>query len=267
MLILSRDQCREVDRIAIEQYGIPGIVLMENAGRSATREILKLAETVPLSPRGRGVRGEGDAAGKRRRTPLTPGPSPRRGEGGTALRVAIVCGGGNNGGDGYVIARHLHIAGAQVSVFSAIDPGKLSGDAAINRHIIEKTELPRHTITDTNSLDAAASEWASAHIVVDALLGTGFSGDVRPEMRSIVERINALNGPRVVAIDVPSGLDCQSGEPAGACIRADLTVTFVALKSGFETDKAKPFLGRVVVAGIGIPPELLKKLSSASGPS
>lgn len=241
MLILSRDQSREVDRIAIEHYGIPGIVLMENAGRSATREILKFAESIPFDP---SAKEADDASGQ--------------------LRVAIVCGGGNNGGDGYVIARHLHIAGESVAVYSAVEPEKLTGDAAINAGIVEKMEIPKLSVANAMQLENAEREWARADIVVDALLGTGFSGQVRPELAAIIERINALKGPRVVAIDVPSGMDCQSGETGGACVRAHLTVTFVAMKTGFLTKRAKEYLGKVVVAGIGIPPALLMKLTKLS---
>ncbi|MCY3018748.1 MAG: NAD(P)H-hydrate epimerase [Planctomycetota bacterium] len=231
MLTLSRDQLRRLDKMATEQLGIPGVVLMENAGRAVAEEALKAA------------------AATRERDP-------------TRVPVAVVCGGGNNGGDGYVAARHLHNAGLRVTVFSAADPARLSGDAAVHRGIAEKIGLDCRLILDETQLHAAEPQLEAAQVFVDALLGTGFTGELRPHLAAIIRRCNALAlaDRKVVAVDVPSGLDCDTGVPANPTFRADVTVTFVAMKKGFLTMQAKPYLGRVVVASIGTPPELADKV-------
>ena len=242
MLVLSREQVRKADRIAIDEYKIPGVVLMENAGRSVADEVLALGRTLGFS----------------RET--IDGWQPVKG--GAALHVAVLCGGGNNGGDGYVIARHLHNAGVIATVYAAIDPVELRGDAAINRAIIDTMELPRIDILDDGELNAATPELEKAHILVDALLGTGFKGEVRPHLANVIRRCNALalNDKKVVAVDVPSGLDCDTGAPSNSTVRADVTVTFVAMKKGFANMNAKPYTGRVVVAGIGAPRELIDRI-------
>ncbi len=227
MNVLSRDQVRNIDRLAIERYGIPGVVLMENAGRNASAVILEQLRELSVPPE--------------------------------KSRVAILCGGGNNGGDGYVIARHLHNAGCVVMLYAASDPAKLSGDAAINYAIIKQMNLPLRRITTAAEFNAVFPELDDAHLLVDALLGTGFRGDVRPDLAAIITYCNQLQakGKRVVAIDVPSGLDCDTGAPSNATIVADVTVTFVAAKRGFLEDSAKEFLGTVIVADIGAPKELI----------
>ena len=240
-MTLSREQARRIDRLAIEELKIPGVVLMENAGRSVAEETLKLATEAGLL-------------------------KTRDGELQTQdLNIAVVCGGGNNGGDGYVVARHLYNAGCDVVVYAASDPAQLTGDAAINRTIIERMDLERRDILDDEQLAAAESDLERANVIIDALLGTGFSGEVRPHLASVIRRINALalqNDRKMVAVDLPSGLDCDSGQPSSATVRADLTVTFVAPKKGFANLNAETYIGRVVVANIGTPPELLDRVQA-----
>jgi NAD(P)H-hydrate epimerase len=237
MLILNRDQVRRVDRLAIDELGITGVVLMENAGRTCAKVLLDRLGVPPAS-----VQDAGET------------PAVRS-------RVAILCGGGNNGGDGYVIARHLHNAGVEVKVYSAVDPAKLTGDALINRRIVEKMDLPRAEIVSAAQLADAEREWAGAALLVDALLGTGFSGEMRPPMAAVIAACNRLHaaGKPVVAVDLPSGLDCDTGKPAAETIRADTTVTFVARKPGFLIPGAEVYSGEVIVAGIGVPPELIAR--------
>lgn len=224
---LTREQARQVDRIAIEDYGIPGIVLMENAARAASGVALSML-------------------GNKR---------------GGSRRASILCGGGNNGGDGYAIARHLHNAGVKVEVFAVSEPSKLQGDAAINFGIVEHMLLPVIAVSDQKSLDAAARRWGKADLLVDAILGTGFSGALRPELVPVIEELNRHRaGQSVLSIDLPSGLDCETGTAAKPTVLADKTVTFVAEKIGFKTDAAKRHLGAVEVAQIGTPPELLKRV-------
>ena len=230
---LTRQQARQVDRLAIEALGIPGVVLMENAGRNAAEIILKQLNI----------------------------PRARQGH---DAQVAILCGGGNNGGDGYVIARHLHNHGVSVTIYTAIDPSGLTGDAVTHHAICRHMGLDIRRVTTPQELDRQAPSWIAAYGVVDALLGTGFSGSVRDHLGSVIERCNEAkdHGAKVTAIDVPSGLDCDTGQPSNATIRADLTVTFIAHKAGFTQTCAKPYVGKVIVADIGAPPQLLDQVLS-----
>jgi NAD(P)H-hydrate epimerase len=231
MASLSRDQVREVDHRAMQQLGMPGLMLMENAAINAVAQLQDwLGE--------RGDQGQG------------------------ALRGAILCGGGNNGGDGYAIARHLHNRGDRVTLFAAKAPDQLKGDAAVNSAICANMGLPITRIDEPAGLDQAAAEWGHSDLIIDALLGTGFTGEVRDPVGSIIDRVNALEGPPVVAIDAPTGLDCQSGEPAASTIRAALTITVVALKTGFEQARAHDYTGELRTANIGVPPELVKAVAN-----
>ena len=219
---LTRQQVREVDRRAIEDYGIPGIVLMENAGINASAAVLDvIIDELGLHPM------EGT--------------------------VSIVCGGGNNGGDGYVMARHLHIWGVAVEVFAIKPIEKLTGDASINAMICRQLGLPIHDVSGREGLETAMRHWQSGDVIVDALLGTGFEGRVRDWEATVIESINTCERPVVVAVDVPSGLDCDTGRPSNATVRAAITVTFVATKVGFDHESATQWTGVVREADIGIP--------------
>jgi NAD(P)H-hydrate epimerase len=218
---LTRAEVREIDRRAIEEFGLPGIVLMENAGRGAAE--------------------------------LLHGLAPR-------AAVVIVCGRGNNAGDGFVIARHLENLGHDVRLLLAGDPAELRGDAAIAWRVAERAGIP------AMRLDAATpADWeralAGAEWIVDALLGTGASGPPRGAIATAIEAVNAAGrrGTKVLAVDLPSGLDCDTGTAAGGCVRADVTATFVARKVGFDVPDAAPLLGAVHVVGIGAPRALLNR--------
>lgn len=223
---LARSEVREIDRLAIEHYGLAGIVLMENAGAGVAR----LLES-------HGVAGP----------------------------VAVACGRGNNGGDGFVIARHLEAAGHRVRVLLAADPGDYRGDAAANLRVAERSGLPIECLAG-----ADAARWSSALAgaawIVDALLGTGATGAPRAPLADAIVAINAARearrddtSVRVLAVDLPSGLDADTGESPGACVRADITATFVAEKLGFANPRAAHFTGRVSVHGIGAPACLLRQ--------
>lgn len=218
-LILTRDQVRRIDRKAIDEYGMPGIILMENAGRNA-------AEIV-----------------QDKYTHLEE------------QHVGVFCGPGNNGGDGFVIVRHLHNAGWSVRVVLICDPDKLKGDALINYQIVRAMTIPIEPIAASDEV----LSWCT--LVIDALFGTGFSGQVREPAASLIDRMNASGRP-IVAVDVPSGLDCASGTPADNTIRAELTITFVAVKSGLATPSAGDYVGRVVAADIGVPKELIETIAA-----
>jgi NAD(P)H-hydrate epimerase len=208
---LSRAQVRELDRRAIEEYGIPGIVLMENAGRGAAEVLMRL--------------------------------NPER------LPVVIYCGKGNNGGDGFVIARHLDIHGWPVRLVRLARP---TGDAAVMEHVAEAAGIPDRF----GKVTAFYESW-----FVDALFGTGLTGPIGGRYAIDVETMNRhrQKGKKVLAVDIPSGLDCDSGKPLGPCVRADHTVTFVAPKAGFANPEAREWLGEVHVVGIGAPRVLLEQ--------
>jgi NAD(P)H-hydrate epimerase len=224
-MILTREQVRDLDRRAIEELGMPGIVLMENAGRSVAELLVRL-----------GVHGW----------------------------VVICCGKGNNGGDGFVAARHLDNLNVAVRVLLFARPEELTGDAAVNYHIISRAGLPITIYAGADwdrqalRLDLTTSEW-----IVDALFGTGLVGPVRAPFDEIIESINRASA-RVLAIDIPSGLNCDTGDPMGATIRAERTATLVAMKKGFTAPAAQPWLGKLHVIDIGLPRTILQGSSAGS---
>jgi len=222
----TRSQVRELDRIAIEQYGIPGIVLMENAARACA---LAAADML------------GGVDGK---------------------QVAVLCGKGNTGGDGFAIARHLTNWGAQVRLLllaSADDVLARSGESATNLDIALKMAIPLCELHDGQEAAGAIAGCAGADLMVDALLGTGLTGPVWEPHLTAIRALNALNVP-VLAVDVPSGLDCDTGRPLGDAVRADRTVTFVFSKVGFGRPGATDYTGPVEVAEISIPRAAIERV-------
>ena len=206
---------------------MPGVVLMENAGAGAARLLESLGITGP---------------------------------------VAIACGKGNNGGDGVVIARHLECAGHAVKIILACRPEEIRGDAAVNLAIAQRSGLAIECLANA---DQAAWEraLAGADWIVDALLGTGASGAPTGTVATAIAAITAARGrgvARVLAVDLPSGLDCDTGTAAGACVRADATATFVARKRGFDAAGAAAFTGAVHVIGIGAPRAVLAQFDAVS---
>jgi NAD(P)H-hydrate epimerase len=216
-MLLSRDQVREVDRRAIAEFGVPGVVLMENAGRGAA-ELLRAL----------GIHGP----------------------------VAVCCGKGNNGGDGFVIARHLDNWGHPVRVHLFAPPGQLTGDAAVNFAIISRSGLPIAVYPNDPDWQQVRRQLHAAEWVVDALFGTGLSGPLRSPFDRLIQEMNDCSA-KILAVDIPSGLDCDTGEPLGTVVRAAHTVTFVALKKGFANPAARPWLGQVHVVDIGAPRVIL----------
>ncbi len=212
---LTRAQARLIDRLAAERYGIPSIVLMENAARGAADIAGQMLGGVYNGP------------------------------------VGILCGGGNNGGDGLAVARHLHNRGADVTIWLPVDPERYQGDARTNYQIARAMDLR------IQPADPVAIGAAKPRLWVDAIFGTGLSEAPREPFGKIVRAVAGSMGP-VLAIDLPSGLDCDTGEPFGECMRAARTVTFVAEKIGFAVASARAFLGVVSIADIGCPIELLE---------
>ncbi len=226
-------EVREIDRRAIEDFGVPGVVLMENAAGG-------LADAIE------------DVAAAR-----------------DARDILIMCGGGNNGGDGYAAARLLDNRGRDVRLVTLSEPREGS-DAAVNARICERMKLPRAMWDpdDPPSIGADA-------LIVDAMFGTGLDRGLEGAAGAAAAWINDAGLP-VIAADVPSGLDADTGAPLGATVRATVTVTFAAIKRGFLRPESRPYLGqlrlvsigapRAAAAGLGapIPPDVLAGLSLAA---
>lgn len=221
---LTCNQIRELDVLTIEHIGIPGIVLMENASRA----VADFIRSTLIDPAG--------------------------------ARIVIACGPGNNGGDGFAIARHLHNAAAHVLVALAVAPSQMRGDAATNLHILERMGIEPVAAYEPAGFERAAAATRAADVVVDALLGSGARGAPRGVVAALIELLNAAPRARRIAVDIPSGLDADAGIVAQPCFVADATVTFVAAKVGFSTPAAQAVLGRVLVADIGIPRALIPGL-------
>jgi NAD(P)H-hydrate epimerase len=216
MRIVTADEMAVIDRTTIEGVGIPGVVLMENAGRGACEA---MGRHFP------------DLAGK---------------------RVLALAGGGNNGGDGFVIARHLWQRRVQVDVCCLRKPADYRGDARINLDILEKLGMPVAVMADTASLPQLRERLAGADLVVDAILGTGLNAPVSGFYRNVIELVNELGRP-VFAVDLPSGLDATTGLPLGVCIRASVTATFGLAKIGQLVTPGCSFVGHLEVVDIGLP--------------
>ena len=227
---ITRQQSRDVDRRAVAQYGMTGLVLMENAGRGTADVLCRLAESESGGPEGR------------------------------LGRVVICCGKGNNAGDGFVIARHLDIRAVDVRVLLWADPAELTGDAGANYRILLHTGVPIEMFGDCHDPARLAEQLAGADWIVDALLGTGARGEPRPPLGAVIDQLNMAAAKRL-AVDLPSGLDCDTGAAARHTIRAAETCTFVAMKRGFLTPGAERYTGRVHVLDIGAPRRLVEEIT------
>ena len=222
---LTPTQCRAIDRLAIEQYGIPGVVLMENAGRGCAEQLLQAG---------------------------CQGP------------VVILCGPGNNGGDGWVMGRHLAAAGVAVKGVVLGDPANYRGDAKVHFENASRLPLPIQLAASKSgvgelerangNVDGRRAEW-----IVDAILGTGAQGPPRPAVAEVVRLANQ-QGARTMAIDLPTGLDGETGELREPTFRADISCTFVAAKTGFQRAETARWLGEIRVIEIGITPGILTQV-------
>jgi NAD(P)H-hydrate epimerase len=161
-----------------------------------------------------------------------------------------VCGKGNNGGDGFVVARLALAAGYETRVVLVADPDTITGDAALFMHVLAKLGCEIVAVQQPGEITAAMRSLQGWAVIVDALLGTGIQGEVHG---SICHAVNEWPDVPTIAVDIPSGMDADTGEPCGCCVTAQTTVTLQCAKTGFENPEAKPYLGRLVVADIGIP--------------
>jgi len=213
MLLTTAEQMRELDRRASDEFGIPSIILMENAGLRTFDVVYDILQEI----------------------------------GGN--RVTVVCGKGNNGGDGFVVARHLSQAGADVEVYLIGRKDDVKGDARVNLKIAEKSDIPITELTDLSDLMYSLDE---SDLIVDAIFGTGIKGEITGLARDVIDTINA-SGKYVVSVDMPSGLDSDTGQVLGSCVKADATVTFALPKIGLAAYPGISYAGEVTVVDIGIP--------------
>jgi NAD(P)H-hydrate epimerase len=178
---------------------------------------------------------------------------------GIAGPVVICCGKGNNAGDGFVIARHLDLRGHAVRVLLWAEASELVGDAAANFRILQKTAVPIEIFGNRHDAVRLENLLTGASWIVDALLGTGARGEPRPPFDAVIDQLNAAPIPKL-AIDLPSGLDCDTGVPASHTICAAETCTFVTAKPGFLAPTAAPYVGRLHVLDIGQPRGLVARI-------
>ncbi|MFA5090487.1 MAG: NAD(P)H-hydrate epimerase [Candidatus Omnitrophota bacterium] len=211
--ILTVSGARAVDRRASEAWGIPILVLMENAGNALSQEALR----------------------------ALPAGKP----------VAVFCGKGNNGGDGFVAARHLISSGIKTDIFLAGTIGDVKNEARVNLDILSRighkaVEVGEHNLCRINK---KASGYG---FIIDALLGVGISGEVKGIYKELIGIINASKS-YILSVDIPSGLDAGSGRVLGSCVKADKTVTFLAKKRGMVIRSGPQYCGRIIVRGLGLP--------------
>lgn len=216
MKAATANEMREIDRSAIQDYGVPGAVLMENAGVAVVRQLETIIDQV------------------------------------ADRKFCILAGKGNNGGDGYVIARHLVNQGARVKVFLLGEKTAVSGDAKINLDIIDRMGIDVIEIVTERDWDKIKVAATFADCLVDALLGTGFRGEIEGELALLIDIINAA-GKLVVAVDIPSGVNADTGQVCGKAVEATHTVTFGLPKPGLFLYPGADYTGELTVADIGIP--------------
>jgi len=213
-------EMREMDRLTIEERGVPGLTLMERAGAEAHRVAADMIGGVPS-------------------------------------RVTVLCGRGNNGGDGFVIARLLAAEGHLVRVLLAAPREQITGDAAL---ALERMNTAGLDAVPVGEVDVA-TVLAESDLVVDALLGTGTSGEIREPYRALIDRVNASGRP-VLAVDIPSGLHSDTGIPLGCAVVAETTVAFALPKMGLLQYPGVTHAGRLVVGDIGIPEDILARATA-----
>jgi hydroxyethylthiazole kinase-like uncharacterized protein yjeF len=221
MYLVTASEMQAMDHQTIETYGIPGQVLMENAGRGATGVLLDHF-----------------------------GDCIQNG-------VAIIAGKGNNGGDGFVMARNLAQKGTDVNVFLLGKRTAVKGAAAANLKLLAPLEIPVIELPDEEAFLDYKSEFSSYGLLVDAILGTGLKSDVKKFFASVIALINSLNVP-VFAVDIPSGLNSDTGQPCGTCIRAHATATFAFAKIGHFSCPGADYTGKLEIIDIGIPNHIVE---------
>ncbi len=224
MYLTTAAEMREMDRRTIEDFGLPGRVLMENAGRGAVGFFLECFGRL-----------EGRSA-------------------------AVIAGRGNNGGDGFVMARYLHQQGINVSVYLLSERGRVQGDALTNLALLDPAGVPVIALPDLEAFETVSAEIGRHAVFIDAILGTGLNSDVRGYFRTAIERINELGRP-VFAVDIPSGLNADTGRICGVCIRAAATATFAFAKCGHLIPPGAALTGDLRIVDIGIPAHIVESVA------
>ena len=224
MILVTASEMQQMDRRTIESFGIPGRVLMENAGRGATRFFFEQFSNLKKK------------------------------------RIGVIAGHGNNGGDGFVMARYLAQAGIAVKVYLLAANNRVKGDAAANLKLLKPLEIPVVEIPDEISFSAHQPDMAALDVWIDAILGTGLKSDVKGHIQIVIDFINALERP-VFAVDIPSGLNSDTGQPCGTCIRASATATFGFAKTGHMIYPGAGYTGALEIVDIGIPPHIVETVA------
>lgn len=220
MKLATAAQMREIDKLAIEQYQLPGVVLMENAGSAVAREVERLLT---------GLKDK---------------------------KICVFAGLGNNGGDGFVAARYLVNSGAKVKVFLIGEKAKIKGDAQIHADVISRMGIDVMEITGERDWDKVRIAVTFSDCLIDALVGTGFHGEMSESLALIIDVINR-SGKKVVAVDIPSGVNADNGQIQGSAIKAHVTVTFGLPKPGLLLYPGASQAGEIMLDGIGLPLPLL----------
>lgn len=215
---LTVEQIQKLDKTAIEKFGMPSLSLMENAGKAVAKEVICALEDNKKSI------------------------------------VSVFCGLGNNAGDGFVIARHLINFGVDVRIYLIGNASNLKKDAFVNYKILRNLSFPIIKIVKVNN--EILKNIKISDITIDAIFGVGLNRLIGEPFKSIIESINE-NSKKIIAVDIPSGLDGNSGEIYGTCVKAKTTITFSAKKIGFKNINAKQYLGKIKVVDIGIPRQSL----------
>jgi len=221
MKVVTSSEMQRIDKETIEGYGVPSVVLMENAGLGVVEVIKEAYSKV------------------------------------NEMGVAVFAGCGNNGGDGLVIARHLSNQGVDVRVFLVGKASQVSHDCGVNLRIARKMKIPISEIASKISLDRVRQEWEGSRLVIDAIFGTGLSRDVSGVPAAVIEFINSLKVP-IISVDIPSGLSADTAKPLGIAVKATETVTFGLPKRGLILFPGVLYAGKVTLVDIGIPRSLLQ---------
>ena len=224
MKIVSVKEMREIDRVAIKELGIPGVVLMENAGQGVVSAMDNYFDSESID------------------------------------KVTIVCGKGNNGGDGFVVARYLMNQNIGVDVYIVGDVSSITGDAKTNLDIIKGMGVKPRTIRNKIGVRNLMLSFSDSDVIVDAIFGTGFSGSIHGIVKDVIREINEST-LRVVAVDTPSGIDSVTGNVTGEAVMADLTVTMELPKTGQFLYPGKHYVGELYIVALGFPEQVIEGVS------
>ncbi|MEH7276985.1 NAD(P)H-hydrate dehydratase, partial [Neobacillus vireti] len=223
MFAAGQKEMKKMDQFTIERIGLPGAVLMENAGARVVEEILKSAES-------------------------------------SNPRVIVLAGGGNNGGDGFVITRRLFDHGLHPQLWLLVDPVRIKGDAKIHLDVYLNRGLPLIQL-QKNNFETLQDELSQADIIIDAILGTGVNGPVREPLKNVISMVNSFEGKKlIISVDIPSGVSSDTGRVEGEAVKASKTITFVFPKKGFFLNDGPQYVGEWKAVDISVPPSIVEKL-------